>query len=63
MGELKLAKDYHQRAIDIQINILGPNHIDVATSYNNLGRVNEALDELEQAKDYYQRAIDIQKMY
>ena len=36
MGELQQAKDYLQRAIDIQVNVLGPNHMDVATSYNNL---------------------------
>ena len=30
VGELEQAKDYHQRAIDIQINVFGPNHIDVA---------------------------------
>ena len=59
MGELGQARDYHQRAIDIGINVLGPNHIDVATFYNNLGTVFQAMGELEQAKDYHQRAIDI----
>ena len=53
------AKDYHQRALEIRIKVLGPNHIDVATSYNNLGLVNEAMGELEQAKHYYQRALEI----
>ena len=53
------AKDYHQRAIEIWIKVLGPNHINVATSYNNLGVVYEAMGELEQAKDYLQRALEI----
>ena len=53
MGELGKAKDYHQRALEIKINVLGPNHIDVATSYSNLGLVYKAMGELEQAKDYF----------
>ena len=61
MGELEQAKDYHQKAIEIRKNALGPNHIDVATSYNNLGLVYEALGELEQAKDYHKKAIEIRK--
>ena len=39
--------------------MLGAKHIDVATSYNNLGVVHQALAELEQAKDYHQRALEI----
>ena len=59
MGELEQAKDYHQRALEIRINVLGPNHLRVATSYNNLGSVFKAMAELEQAKDYHQRALEI----
>ena len=59
MGELGQAKDYHERAMEIWMNVLGPNHIDVATPYNNLGLVYEAMGELEQAKDYHERAIEI----
>ena len=35
MGELEQARDYHQRAMEITKNVLDPNHIKVATSYNN----------------------------
>ena len=59
MGELKQAKDYHQKAMEMYTNVLGPNHIDVATSYNKLGLVYEALGELEQTKDYHERAMEI----
>ena len=41
MGELEQAKDYHQRAIEITKTGLGPNHIEVAASYNNLGLVHQ----------------------
>ena len=59
MGELEQAKDYHEKAMEIFINILGPNDINVAASYNNLGSVYEALGELEQAKDYHESAMKI----
>ena len=60
LGEYTKSEDYHQQAIDIQMNILGLKHIDVATSYSYLGLVYQAMGELEQAKDYHQRAIDIE---
>ena len=41
LGELEQAKDYHQRALEIKINLLGAKHISVAGSYNNLGLVHE----------------------
>ena len=59
LGEYNKSKDYYQRAIQIRMNVLGPNHVDVATSYDNLGLVYQAMGELEQAKDYHQRAIEI----
>ena len=58
LGKYNISKDYNQRALEIRINVLGPNHIDVATSYNDLGVVYEAMGQLEQAKDYIQRAIE-----
>ena len=57
--QLELAKDYHEKAMEIYINVLGPNHINVATSYNNLGLVYKAMGELEQAKDYHETAMEI----
>ena len=35
MAELEQAKDYHQKAMEMYTNVLGPNHIDVAILYNN----------------------------
>ena len=59
LGEYTKSEDYCQRAIETQLNTLGPNHIDLATSYNKLGMVCYEKGELEQAKDYHQRAMDI----
>ena len=38
---------------------LGPEHVDVAASYNNLGVVHRQLGDLNQAKDYHDRALAI----
>ena len=42
MGELQQAKDYSHRALEIYVNLLSPDHIHVATSYNNLSSVYRA---------------------
>ena len=60
MAKLEQAKDYHQRALEIEIKALGPTHVDVGASYDNLGLVYEKTGELEQAKDYHHRALEIQ---
>ena len=61
MGDLDQAKDYHQRALTIQEKQLGPNHVDVASSCNNIGNVYQRKGDLDQAKDYYHRALAIQE--
>jgi len=38
-GDLKKAKEYHERALAIRQQTLGPQHPDVATSYNYLATV------------------------
>ena len=48
-----------ERALDIRIKQLGPNHVDVASSYNSLGALHKDLGDLQQAKQYYERALDI----
>ncbi|CAH3019891.1 unnamed protein product, partial [Porites evermanni] len=53
-------KVYRQRALDIQLDKLGPQHVDVATSYSNLALIYQDLGDFEQAKEYQQHAIDIQ---
>ena len=60
-GEFAKAKDYHERALEIRREQLGPNHVDVAKSYNNLGTVYSETGEFAKAKDYYERALEIRK--
>jgi tetratricopeptide (TPR) repeat protein len=37
--DLEKAKDYYERALEIQKEQLGANHVDVAVSYFQLGNV------------------------
>jgi tetratricopeptide (TPR) repeat protein len=60
-GDLDQAKDYYQRALEIKEKQLGPNHVDVALTYNNIGLVYREKGDLDQAKDYFQRALEIKE--
>ena len=59
LGDLQQAKEYHERALTIRLNNLGPDHLDVAMCCNNLGSVHHHLGDLEQAKEYHERALTI----
>ena len=59
LGETDQAKDYHNRALEIGLKKLGPEHVRVASSYNNLGNLQSALGETALAKDFYKRALEI----
>ncbi|XP_068750801.1 uncharacterized protein [Montipora capricornis] len=59
MGEFQESKEYHDRALAIQIEKLGSQHIDVTSSYNNIATVLHSQGDLEQAKEYHDRALAI----
>ena len=59
LGEFHHAKQYHERSLAIQVQRLGPQHVDVATSYNNLAIVLRDHGDLEQAKKYHEHALTI----
>ena len=46
--------------LDIELDKLGPEHVDVAGSYGNLALIYQKLGDFEQAKEYQQRALDMQ---
>ena len=60
LGDLQQAKHHYERTLDIWLRKLGPEHVDVATTYNRLGHVQYDLGDLQQAKEHYERALDIQ---
>ncbi|CAB4045953.1 Nephrocystin-3, partial [Paramuricea clavata] len=49
--DLDQAKDYYHRALEVQEKQLGPNHVDVASSFNNIDKAYQR-KYLDQAKDY-----------
>ena len=58
-GDLKQAKEYHERALAISLQTLGPQHPDVAVSYNNVAAALRDEGDLKQAKEYHERALAI----
>ena len=59
LGDFEQAKEYQQRALDIDLDKLGPKHVYVARSYNNLALIYQDLGDFEQAKEYQQLALAI----
>ena len=58
-GDLKQAKEYHERALPIRLQTLGPQHPKVAASYSNVALVLGDQGDLKQAKEYHERALAI----
>ncbi len=56
-----LAEQFFQRALVIAEHQLGPQHLQVATSLNNLGILSYAQGKDEQAESSHQRALQIQE--
>ena len=44
LGEHQQAKEYYERALSIQLNKLGPDHVDVARTYRLIGDMQRVLD-------------------
>ena len=61
LGEYNQAKKLHEKALMIYKTILGEDHADVATSYNNLASVYDRLGEYNQAKELHEKALTIFK--
>ena len=56
LGDLQQAKELHDRALAIRVKKLGPDSVNVAHSYNNLGTMHRAL---QQSKECYDLALTI----
>ena len=59
--EFHVAKTYLEYSVTINLEKLGPEHVNVATTYFNLASIYRDLGEFEQAKEYQQRALKIQQ--
>ena len=45
--------------MEIRLTQLGPKHVDVAASYNNLGNLYRSAGDFQQTKDNHVRALNI----
>ena len=59
LGDYQQAKEYYERTLSIQLNMLEPDHVDVAGTYHNMGILHRDLGDHHQAKEYYERALSI----
>ena len=63
-GQHDQAKEFYEKALNIQNKLYGEEHGAVAASYNNLGVVCRNIGEHHQAKEFYEKALNIQiKLY
>ncbi|CAF1278807.1 unnamed protein product [Adineta steineri] len=69
IDDSKHALKYQEKAYNIRIKFLPPNHPDIATSLTNLGRIYQKLahysnglsNDLERALEYYKAALEIRQ--
>ena len=59
LGDFEQAKEYQQRALHIDLDKLGAEHVNVARSYSNLALIYQDLGDLEEAREYQQLALAI----
>ena len=61
LGDFEKAKEYHELALSIYVKNLGPENLEVANSYNNLGLVHRKLGNFEKAKEYLELGLCIRQ--
>ena len=59
LSNLQQAKENYERALSLQLNTLGPDHVDVAHTYLNMGNLRRMLGDNLQAKEYFEHALSI----
>ena len=55
-GDYDTALEYYNKALDIYLQVLGENHPDTATSYNNIGAVYDDKGDYDTALENYNKA-------
>ena len=59
LSDYQQAKECYEHALPIQRNMLGPDHVAVATTYNSMGTLHHNLGDNQQAMKYYKLALSI----
>ena len=51
--------EFHQKALNISLKVLGPDHPKVSTSYLNLGAIYLNVGNYEKGMEFHKKALDI----
>ena len=49
----------HQKSLDILLKVFGPDHLDTATIYNNIGEVYRKQAKYPKAMEMYEKSLEI----
>lgn len=63
LGDLERAKEYHNRAREINLKKRGNDSINTANTFVHLGSIHKSMGELESAKTYVSLALDVATTY
>jgi tetratricopeptide (TPR) repeat protein len=61
MGEYLKALSYYEKALEIREKIFPSNHPDLASTYNNIGRLPHNMSQYSKALSYYEKALNIRE--
>ncbi len=63
-GEYDSAIEYFQKALEINLNILGPEHLNVSTDYITISKVYQNMRDYNKAAENHKKALKIyQKVF
>ena len=60
-GNLEKAEEFHKKSLKIIINLLGEDHSDTSTSYDNLALLYRNKGNLEKAEEFHNKSLKIRK--
>ncbi|CAF5032257.1 unnamed protein product, partial [Rotaria magnacalcarata] len=61
VGDYSIASTYYEKALEIQQKMLPSNHLDLATTYINIGSIHYTLGYFTKAFSYYKQALNIRQ--
>ncbi len=59
MSDYTKALEYYEKDLKITLKLLGEEHVDTATSYNNMGLVYYRTKDYKKAREYYEKSLKI----
>ncbi len=59
MSDYTKSLEYYEKDLKITLKLLGEEHVDTATSYNNMGNVYKNMSDYTKALEYYEKSLKI----